>query len=1019
MQENALLSQNDLSTVIACYESKRRSDESYQSENDLEISLINDLTNQGYEYAKHIKDYASLKQNLKEKLENLNNIQFSQSEWERFYKNVLKQKTLVQKTQMIQEDLHTEILERDNGETKNIKLLDTRDINKNHLQVINQFENNNGKYKNRYDVTLLVNGLPFVHIELKRRGVDLKEAFNQINRYSRNSFSAGDGLFEYIQIFVISNGTKTKYYSNSTRYGSKSQNCDFSFSMYWSDARNRIILDLEDFTKTFFAKHTILSILTKFCVFDTNETLLVMRPYQIAASERILEKITMAHNHKLYGSIDSGGYIWHTTGSGKTLTSFKTAQLACRLEFIKKVLFVVDRKDLDYQTMKEYDRFQKGAANSTKNTKELESALKNPESKIIITTIQKLSIFVKKNKGHSVFNDEIVIIFDECHRSQFGDMHKLITKEFKKYYLFGFSGTPIMEENAPSGKYTTIKEKDIFGNEVKKAALQTTDTTFGKCLHTYTIVNAIRDDNVLPFMVKYISTMKEKNILAQEAQEEVSGINKDSALKNPKRLHNIVKYILEHFDEQTKRREDYTLEGKKAFGFNAIFATQDVEAAKLYYKEFQTQLESMPEMKRLKVGIIYSYGANENDDEIDEGADNKDSREFLDSAINDYNAMFGTNFSTQNFDNYYKDVAKKLKDKELDLLIVVNMFLTGFDAKTLNTLLVDKNLKYHSLIQSFSRTNRILNKVKTFGNIVCFRNLEKATNESLKLYSDEEQIQSIVLLRGFEDYLEGYIDANGEKHRGYKEAVEILKQQFPIDKLSMLVKKDDKKNFIELFNEILKLENILNAFDEFSKLDTLYERDKQDYQSYYIDLYQELRPKNTDNVPIDDDIVFEMDIIKQVEVSVEYIMLLLEQYHKEENKGKEHKLRILKIIESSPSLRNKRELLREFLEILDGNKGEDFDTQFREFIKAKYEKNLQDLIKNENLEPQKTLDFMRHSLKIKEFQESGTDINEILPRFSIFASGKEGERLNLEHKEKKYKIRELFEIFKEFSAYLV
>lgn len=1019
MQENALLSQNDLSTVIACYESQRRSDESYQSENDLEISLINDLTNQGYEYAKHIKDYASLKQNLKEKLENLNNIQFSQSEWERFYKNVLRQKTLVQKTQMIQQDLHTEILERDNGETKNIKLINTRDINKNHLQVINQFENNDGKYKNRYDVTLLVNGLPLVHIELKRRGVDLKEAFNQINRYSRNSFSAGDGLFEYIQIFVISNGTKTKYYSNSTRYGSKSQNCDFSFSMYWSDARNRIILDLEDFTRTFFAKHTILSILTKFCVFDTNETLLVMRPYQIAASERILEKITMAHNHKLYGSIDSGGYIWHTTGSGKTLTSFKTAQLASKLEFIKKVLFVVDRKDLDYQTMKEYDRFQKGAANSTKNTKELESALKNPESKIIITTIQKLSIFVKKNKGHSVFNDEIVIIFDECHRSQFGDMHKLITKEFKKYYLFGFSGTPIMEENAPSGKYTTIKEKDIFGNEVKKAALQTTDTTFGKCLHTYTIVNAIRDDNVLPFMVRYVSTMKEKNILTQEAQEEVSGINKDSALKNPKRLHNIVEYILEHFDEQTKRREDYRLEGKKVNGFNAIFATQDVEAARLYYKEFQTQLESMPEIKKLKVGIIYSYGANENDDEIDQGADNKDSREFLDSAIDDYNAMFGTNFSTQNFDNYYKDVAKKLKDKELDLLIVVNMFLTGFDAKTLNTLWVDKNLKYHSLIQSFSRTNRILNKVKTFGNIVCFRNLEKATNESLKLYGDEEQIQSIVLLKSFKDYLEGYIDANGEKHRGYKEAVEILKQQFPIDKLSMLVKKDDKKNFIELFNEILKLENILSAFDEFRGLDTLSERDKQDYKSHYLDLYETLRSKNIDNAPIDDEIVFEMDLIKQVEVSVEYIMFLLEQYHKEKNQGKEHKIEILKIIESSPSLRNKRELLREFLEILDGNRGEDFDAQFREFIKAKYEKNLQDLIKNENLEPQKTLDFMQHSLKIKEFQESGTDIQEILPRFSIFASGKEGERLNLEREKKKYKIRELFEIFKEFSAYLV
>lgn len=1023
MQETdkSLVSQNDFSTVVAHYEAKKSKDRGYQSEEALEKAFIQDLQLQGYEYASHIKDYPSLKENLKTQLERLNNVTFSNKEWERFYKTSLAntQKDFKQKTKMIQEKGHTELLERDDGSEKNIKLLDTHNLHNNHLQIINQFHNNEGSYKNRYDVSILVNGLPLVHIELKKRGVQLKEAFNQIKRYARESFSKGDALFEYVQIFVISNGTQTKYYSNSTQYSQdkkqSKQNASFSFTMFWSDSKNNIILDLEDFTKTFFSKRTLLAILTRFCVFNTDEILLIMRPYQIAASERILEKITIAHNHKLYGSKESGGYIWHSTGSGKTLTSFKTAQLACELPFIKKVLFVVDRKDLDYQTMKEYDKFQKGAANGTKNTTELQKALENSQSKIIITTIQKLSIFVNKYKKHSIFDEEVVIIFDECHRSQFGDMHRLITQAFKKYYLFGFSGTPIMKENAPSGKIA-IKIKDEFNNEITKATKQTTEATFGICLHTYTIVNAIKDENVLPFRVEYINTIKEKEIKDLESKEQVNSIDTKSALNNPKRIAKIVEYILTHFDSKTFRNKHHSLEGKRLKGFNSIFATQEVEAAKAYYAEFKKQQEHKPKQERLKIGIIYSYAVNEDTDELDSGADTKSSKEFLESAIKDYNAIFGTSFDTSVFENYYKDISKRLKEKELDILIVVNMFLTGFDAKTLNTLWVDKNLKYHSLIQAFSRTNRIYNEVKNFGNIVCFRNLEAATNYSLSLYGDS-QTQSIALLRTFRDYFEGYTDENGTKHKGYKELIKELEKIFPLQSFPLSTQTQEKE-FIKLFNHILKLENILRVFDEFSQNTTFAHADKQDYQSHYVDIWEKLRGTRSKLVaPIDDDIVFEIELIKQVEVNVEYIMFLLQTYNN--NQDSKTKQEILRSLDSSPSLRNKKELLREFLELLSGSKNEDFDSLFKSFIKDKYKEHLQKLIESESLQSDKAKSFLYNAIKIGEFQELGVEISEVLPKMSIFAGGKQKEENEAKRKNAIAQMREFFERFKEFAYILV
>ena len=710
---------------------------------------------QAYEYLP-VTSEAGLVANLRRQLEKLNKVTLSDTEWERFFSTCIASANdgIIEKTARLQED-HVQVLKRDDGTSKNIYLIDKANIHNNSVQVLNQYEIE-GARANRYDVTVLVNGLPMVHVELKRRGVDIREAFNQINRYSRDSFWSGSGLFEYVQLFVISNGTLTKYYSNTVRDGhlaeqrgkrSRQRNSNsFAFTSWWADAKNQPITDLVGFTKTFFAKHTLLNILTRYCVFDVDRKLLVMRPYQIVAAEGILLRIGTATNHRQLGTLAAGGYVWHTTGSGKTLTSFKAAQLARALPAIDKVLFVVDRKDLDYQTMREYERFEKGAANSNTSTAVLQRQLENPNARIIITTIQKLSRFVARNKKHPVYDAHVVVIFDECHRSQFGDMHTEITRSFKRYHLFGFTGTPIFAENSGTG-----------GNP----RLRTTQQAFGDKLHTYTIVDAINDRNVLPFRIDYINTIR---TAPNVRDKQVSAIDTERALLAPERIAQVTNYIREHFDQKTKRSVSYRHGGKRLSGFNSIFATASIDAAKRYYTEFSNQQKEMPLAQRLKIGLIYSFAANE--DEADgllseeefetEGLD-QGSRDFLDAAIRDYNAQFGTSYDTSSdkFQNYYKDLSQRLKNRELDLVIVVNMFLTGFDATTLNTLWVDKNLRAHGLIQAYSRTNRILNSVKTYGNIVSFRDLEQATNDALALFGNKDA-KGIVLLKPYADYYAEY-----------------------------------------------------------------------------------------------------------------------------------------------------------------------------------------------------------------------------------------------------------------------
>ena len=714
-----IVASTDESTVVAEYSPPYKTKAEYQSEADLEREFIKLLSGQGYEFLA-IRNEAVLIDNLRRQLETLNGITFSNDEWEWFFNECIASTNegIVEKTRKIQDD-YVQILKRDDGSTKNVYLLDKKNIHNNRLQVINQYEESGGPHDTRYDVSILVNGLPLVHIELKRRGVAIREAFNQIKRYQRDSFWATSGLYEYVQIFVISNGTNTKYYSNTTRDAhikekaegerrkSKKTSNSFEFTSYWADANNKVIADLVDFTKTFFAKHTLLNVLTRYCVFTSEELLLVMRPYQIVATEQIMRRIVVSTNYKKIGTTDAGGYIWHTTGSGKTLTSFKTAQLATGLETVDKVLFVVDRKDLDYQTMKEYDRFEKGAANGSKSTKQLEKNLNDPNVRIIITTIQKLDVFISKNKTHNIYMKHIVIIFDECHRSQFGEMHQKIIKAFRNYHIFGFTGTPIFAVNAGTG-----------GNPL----LRTTPQAFGDKLHTYTIVDAINDGNVLPFRIDFINTIKQKEDIKDKS---VRAIDVEKALSAPERVREIVRYIIEHFDQKTQRNSFYSLKGQRVAGFNSIFAVSSIPMAMKYYEEFKAQLAE--KNKSLRIAIIFSYSANEDDPEDalpDEEFENdkldKSSRDFLEAAIVDYNTAFSTNFDTSSdkFQNYYKDLSQRVKNREIDLLIVVNMFLTGFDATTLNTLWVDKNLKQHGLIQAYSRTNRILNSVKTYGNIV-------------------------------------------------------------------------------------------------------------------------------------------------------------------------------------------------------------------------------------------------------------------------------------------------------------
>lgn len=993
MSHYNLVVENPESTVVSEYQPLVRKEASYQSEAALEKSLIEQLKMQAYEYLPFTSEQ-QLIGNLRTQLEKLNDYTFTDNEWSEFFDSKIANKNydIEDKTAIIQEN-HIQLLTRADGTVKNIYLIDKDNIHNNRLQVINQYEDlpshpgegdtvTERSRSHRYDVTILVNGLPLVHIELKRRGIDLKEAFNQINRYSRESFWAGSGLFEYVQLFVISNGTYTKYYSNTTRFthikeletskpakGKRSSN-SYEFTSWWADASNRPITDLLDFANTFFAKHAILNILTKYCVFTSEKLLLAMRPYQIVATERILGRINVSNNYRNFGSIKAGGYIWHTTGSGKTLTSFKTAQIASKLSFIDKVLFVVDRKDLDYQTMKEYDKFEKGAANSNTSTAKLKKQLEDPKARIIITTIQKLSILVNKYKNHPVYAQPVVIIFDECHRSQFGEMHVDIKKSFKKYYLFGFTGTPIFAVNASKGG---------------RIDLSTTEQAFGDKLHTYTIVDAINDKNVLPFRIDYIRTMREEENIKDE---KVWNIDRERALASPERITKIVSYIREHFDQKTKRNSFYKLKDRRLAGFNSIFAVSSIDVAKKYYTEFQKQMEGLPTDQQLKVATIFSYAANEDVDGIlgDENPEDtskldKSSRDFLEAAMKDYNGMFRTNFDTSSdkFQNYYKDVSQRVKDREIDLLIVVNMFLTGFDATTLNTLWVDKNLRLHGLLQAFSRTNRILNSVKTFGNIVCFRNLEDATNESIALFGDKEA-GGIVLLKTFEEYYNGYKE--GEKEvKGYAELVDGVIEKFPVGQ--MIVGEKSQKEFIREYSAILKFKNILSTFDEFAGQEILSDRDVQDYHSMYINLYQEFRNKEKgDSENINDDIVFEMELIKQVEINIDYILELIRHYHEGNSQDKEIIVKINKAVGSSMDLRSKKDLIDQFINTLTPTAN--VDENWQTFVEKKKTEELERLIVEENLNKEETIRFVDNAFRDGYVQETGTALSKVLPPVSRF-----------------------------------
>lgn len=1007
-----IVAETSKNTVVTEYEPAKARSDNYQSEATLEKEFIRLLCEQGYEYLQ-IHTEKDLISNLRDKLEKLNNYRFSNGEWEQFFSSAVANPNehIVEKTRKILEDF-VQVLKRDDGTSKNIALIDKKNIHNNCLQVINQYvigTAEGAKYDNRYDVTVLVNGMPLVHIELKRRGVAIREAFNQIDRYQRDSFWAGCGLFEYVQIFVISNGTNTKYYSNSTRFNAikdansgktkkgKTSN-SFEFTSFWADANNRVIPDLIDFTKTFFAKHSLLNVLTKYCIFTSENMLMVMRPYQITATERILNRIEIANNYKKYGSVAGGGYIWHTTGSGKTLTSFKTARLASQLTYVDKVLFVVDRKDLDYQTMKEYDRFEKGAANSNTSTAILKKQLENPNATIIITTIQKLATFIKKFSGHEVYDKHVVIIFDECHRSQFGDMHTAIVKNFKKYHVFGFTGTPIFAVNSGASK-----NPEFF----------TTGQTFGDQLHTYTIVDAINDKNVLPFRVDYIKTMHTDEEISDEM---VWDINREKAMMAPQRIAIVTKYILEHFDQKTYRGDKTYIfnsltniaevasaergaveeikQKQRVSGFNSIFAVASVPMAKVYYQEFQKQMAADP-TRKLRVATIFSYGENaeETDGILDEensedtSALDQNSRDFLESAIGDYNEMFHTNYDTSSdrFQNYYKDVSLRMKNKELDLLIVVNMFLTGFDVTTLNTLWVDKNLKMHGLIQAFSRTNRILNSIKTFGNIVCFRNLQKRVDSAIALFGDKDA-GGIVLLQSFKDYYFGYISANDKAMPGYVDMMEELNDKFPLTE-PQIIGEQNQKDFISLFGAILRMRNLLASFDEFKDKELITERDLQDYLGRYQDLRDEWKRKREagESTDIIDDIVFEVELIKQIEINIDYILMLVKKYHDTHCEDKEVLITIKKAIDASPELRSKKQLIETFIAGI--NDADDVMSEWHDYVVKQREEELETIITEEKLKPEDTRKFLENAFRDGEIKTVGTDIDKLMPPVSRFGSG--------------------------------
>jgi len=1005
------------STVVAEFVPDAADETGYQSEAELEREFIRLLEGQAYDYLAIVAE-GQLVANLRAQLASLNGYAFSDSEWERFFsENVAGANDgIVEKTIRIQED-HVQVLIRDDGSTKNIQLIDKTNIHNNRLQVINQYEIGQGDggaaRSNRYDVTILVNGLPLVHVELKRRGVHIREAFNQIDRYQRDSFWAGSGLFEYVQLFVISNGTLTKYYSNSVRRqhlnessgakrGRKTSN-SYEFTSWWADAANRPIEDLTGFTKTFFAKHALLNILTKYCVLTADRLLLVMRPYQIVATERVIQKVEVSTNYKQLGSLAAGGYVWHTTGSGKTLTSFKTAQLASRLESVDKVLFVVDRKDLDYQTMREYDRFEKGAANSNTSTSVLKKQLEDPNAKIIITTIQKLATFINANAGHAIYEGHIVLIFDECHRSQFGDMHTAITKSFKRYNLFGFTGTPIFAVNSGSGGNPNLRTTpQAFGCYLHGDPINCPPEDHQMAIHTYTIVNAINDKNVLPFRIDYVNTIKLPEGLSDK---QVSAIDTERALLDPERLRQVVAYTLEHFDQKTKRTQGYeysvvanvaevvasrnkVAELKRAGrvrGFNAIFATASIDAAKRYYLEFKKQQADLVPDQRLKVATIFSYAANEDvgDDYLDEegfetSSLDQSSRDFLDEAIKDYNALFGTSYDTSadKFQNYYKDLSLRLKNRELDLVIVVNMFLTGFDATTLNTLFVDKRLINHGLIQAYSRTNRILNSVKTYGNIVSFRDLEEETNDAIALFGNKDA-RGIVLLKPYGDYYSEYAE----------KATELL-ERFPLG--YPIIGETAQKEFIALFGAILRLQNILTAFDDFEGNEILTERQGQDYRSVYLNLYAEFRKGDeSEKESINDDVIFEIELIKQVEINVDYILMLVAKWREARGNGADKEVSALMDIErsvdSSPTLRNKKDLIMTFVDRVTAS-GE-IDEEWRAYIDAQRTAELDAIITEESLKPDETKTFVEHAFRDGAIPTTGTAITKILPPASRFSAG--------------------------------
>lgn len=984
--------------ILASFERDSKVREtSYQSEADLEAQMIENLISQGYERL-IVKSSYDLYRNLKHRIEILNKVSFSDEEWSRFLNEYLDAPNdgMIEKTRKVQEN-HIYDFTFDDGQVKNIKIIDKQNIHNNFLQVTNQVWGE-GNHRNRYDVTVLVNGIPLVHIELKKRGVNLHEAFDQSHRYSKESFNSDHSLYKYVQIFVISNGTYTRYFANTTAQNKN----HYEFTCEWADAKNKVICDLEDFTKTFFEKRVILEVLTKYCVFDSNNTLLIMRPYQIAATERILWKIKSSYESKKAGRPEAGGFIWHTTGSGKTLTSFKAARLATDLNFIDKVFFVVDRKDLDYQTMKEYQRFQPDSVNGSKDTKELKKCIERDDNRIVVTTIQKLNEFVKKNSDHDIYDKHCVLIFDECHRSQFGDAQKNIRKSFKKYYQFGFTGTPIFTENSLGG--------------------DTTSGIFGAQLHSYVITDAIRDGKVLKFKVDYNNITPKFKSAEKEDDEKTLAKLENRMLLHPERITEITKHILNVFDTKTHRNGFYDLKHRRLNGFNAMFAVQSVEAAKLYYEEFERQQISIPEDKRLKVATIFSFAANEEqraigeikEENFDVSAMDSTAKEFLDKVIADYNAYFKTNFSTNGneFQNYYKDLSFKVKEKQIDLLIVVGMFLTGFDAPTLNTLFVDKNLRYHGLIQAFSRTNRILNKVKTFGNIVCFRDLEKPTRDAIKLFGDENSV-NIILERSYEDYINGFKDEEtGKVVKGYVDICNEIINKFP--EPTEIILDADKKEFVELFGELLKAENILRNFDEFETFNKIIsDRQMQDMKSVYVDIRESIvnsrSSERNEGLQIDfSDVEFQIDLLKTDEINLDYILALILEKSKENDDIENLKAEIRRVIRSSLGTRAKEELIIDFINRTKLSKLRDTDDILEKFYtfarKEKLEK-INGLVEEENLKAD-SIRFIEKAINKGYVEYAGDELDRIIPPTSRRQGAREKKKESVLEK-----IRKIVDVF--------